>query len=579
MMDSTQELSKTRNHLSDHFKVTDWKSLKPYYDELLDRALQSASDLNKWITDRNELEQIVEEELRWRYIRTTCNTSDETLSAEYDYFIREIEPKVKPYTQHFNIKLLNCEYLDEIIDEEFEIYLRQVRTDVELYNEKNIALSMEVQLLNEHYAEISGAMTIEVNGKELTFQQAGKLLQSNDRSVREDIYRKMVKRRLQDTAKLDELFNKQLVLRNKMALNGGYANYRDFRFREMGRYDYTVQDCFTFHESIATEVVPIHNALYGELKNKLGIDPLRPWDMDIIPGQEKPLRPFDTATQLIEKTVTCFTRLNPYFGECLRVMNESQHMDIESRKGKAPGGYNCQLPETGMPFIFMNAAGIASDVTTMVHEGGHAVHSFLARHLPLYQYRECPSEVAELASMTMELFSMEYWDVFYENERDLTNARIRQLEKIVHLFPWVATVDNFQHWIYTNPQHTTAEREKAWTTIHDKYSPSTVDWTGMEEVKAHQWHRQLHIFEIPFYYIEYAMAQLGAIAMWKEFKKDQRKALKNYHQALSLGHTKPIKEIYATAGIQFDFSAPYVRDLMQFLNGELEVLKKKLATF
>jgi oligoendopeptidase F len=574
-MDSTMERNKTRNHLSHHFKVTDWENLKLYYDELIKRPIQAASDLSKWITDRNELDQVVEEELRWRYIRTTCNTSDEALSAEYEYFIREIEPKVKPYTHDFNIKLLNSESLDDIIDEEFEIYLRQVRTDVELYNEKNIALSMEVQLLNEHYTEINGAMTINVKGEELTFQQAGKLLQSNDRSQREDIYRKMVKRRLQDTAKLDGIFSKQLALRHKMAQNCGYANYRDFRFREMGRHDYTVEDCFTFHESIATEVVPEHNALYVELKKNLGIDPLRPWDMDIIPGQEKPLKPFDDADELIAKTVICFTRLNPYFGECLKVMNESRHMDIESRKGKAPGGYNCQLPETGMPFIFMNAAGIASDVTTMVHEGGHAVHSFLTRHLPLYQYRECPSEVAELASMTMELFSMRHWDVFYDNDNDLNKARIRQLEKIVHLFPWVATVDHFQHWVYTHPHHTTNEREAAWMNIHDKYSASVVDWSGLEEVKLHQWHRQLHIFEIPFYYIEYAMAQLGAIAMWKEFKKDERKALKNYHKALSLGYTKPIKEIYVTAGIHFDFSATYVKELIQFLKEELDELKKK----
>jgi oligoendopeptidase F len=229
-----------------------------------------------------------------------------------------------------------------------------------------------------------------------------------------------------------------------------------------------------------------------------------------------------------------------------------------------------------MPFIFMNAAGMASDVTTMVHEGGHAVHSFLTRHLPLYQYRECPSEVAELASMTMELFSMEYWEVFYDNETDLTQARIRQLEKIIHLFPWVATVDHFQHWIYTHPYHTNDERKAEWIKIHDTYSPSVVDWSGMGKVKSHQWHRQLHIFEIPFYYIEYAMAQLGAIAMWKEFKKDKNRALKNYHKALSLGHTKPIKEIYATAGIHFDFSGSYVKELIQFVKDELDALKKRV---
>ena len=337
-MDFTLEINKTRNHLSDDFKVTDWENLKPYYDELLSRPLPTASALRKWVRDRNELEQIVEEELRWRYIHTTCNTTDETFSADYDYFIRHIEPRVKPYTHNFNLKLLNSECLDDIIDDEFGIHLRQVRTDVELYNEKNIVLSMEIQLLNEQYAEINGAMTIEVDGKELTFQQASKMLQSNDRSLRENIYRKMVNRRLQDTDTLDELFNKQLALRHKMALNCGYSNYRDFRFREMGRYDYTVQDCFTFHESIATEVVPEHNALYVELKKELGVDPLRPWDMDIIPGQEEPLKPFDNADELIAKTVKCFTRLNPYFAECLKLMNESRHMDIESGKVKRPAG-------------------------------------------------------------------------------------------------------------------------------------------------------------------------------------------------------------------------------------------------
>jgi oligoendopeptidase F len=253
-------------------------------------------------------------------------------------------------------------------------------------------------------------------------------------------------------------------------------------------------------------------------------------------------------------------------------MKEMGHLDLDSRIGKAPGGFNYPLYEIGVPFIYMNAAGTLRDLVTMVHEGGHAIHSFLTRDLELTEFKSVPSEVAELASMGMELISMDFWDEFFTNEDDLKRAQKEQLEKVISTLPWVAAIDKFQHWIYENPNHTEKERYDKWKEIMNTFGSAVVDWSGFEDVRSNLWQKQLHLFEVPFYYIEYGMAQLGAIALWRNYKQNPEKTIKQYKEALKLGYTKSIGEIYKTAGIEFNFTRNYVRELMHFVSDELKKL-------
>ena len=340
----------------------------------------------------------------------------------------------------------------------------------------------------------------------------------------------------------------------------------------MGRFDYSKEDCYQFHEAIKLHVLPLIDKIYARKKKKLGVSNLKPWDTEAEPAGIAPLKPFTDGKDLYNKSVACFEKLNPFFADCLRKMNDLKHFDLESRKGKAPGGYNCPLAESGAPFIFMNAAGQMSDVTTMVHEGGHAIHSFLAHPLSLTAFKEYPMEMAEVASMSMELFTMNHWQSFFDNEEDLNRAKEHQLERTITIFPWIAIIDKFQHWVYENPMHTIEERTSSWKNIVAEFSTDSIDYSGLDMYRAIGWQRQLHLFEVPFYYIEYGIAQLGAIGMWMQYQINPKQALENYMNALSLGGTKTLPELYKTAGIEFNFSPNYVKKLMDFTNQELEKL-------
>jgi oligoendopeptidase F len=443
---------------------------------------------------------------------------------------------------------------------------------MELFREENIPLQAELSVLKQQYGVISGKMTVTMNGQAYTLQQASKFLQSHDRSVREEVYRKIQERRLQDKDALNDLYNQLIEKRAQEAVNAGFSNYRDYRFKELGRFDYTKEDCFAFHEAVKLHVLPLVNIIYEKKKKKLGLDTLRPWDTDAEPAGTEPLRPFKASEELINKTVDCFTKLRPFFGECLRKMQELKHLDLESRIGKAPGGYNCPLAESGAPFIFMNASGQMNDVTTMVHEGGHAVHSFLAHPLTLSGFKEYPMEIAEVASMAMELFSMENWEVFFSNKEELLRAKEHQLERVITIFPWIAIIDKFQHWVYENPTHTPEQRTTHWNEILNEFKDSVIDYSGLEEYRNNAWQRQLHLFEVPFYYIEYGIAQLGAIGMWMQFKNNAEKALDNYCNALSLGATKTLPDLYSAAGLKFDFSPAQIKVLMEFVKKEMDQL-------
>ncbi|QJB34648.1 M3 family oligoendopeptidase [Chitinophaga oryzae] len=558
-----------RHFLPETFEVTTWDTLQPYYEALQQRNINSVADLEQWLKDISELDAVISEDACWRQIKMTCDTTNKELEEAFTYFCMEIQPRLQPYADALNKKLLESPFLKDLDQELYKTYLRNVKKQVKLFREENIPLQAELSVMAQQYGVIAGKMTITVNGKEYTLQQAAKFLENEDRALREEVFTKTAARRLQDRDALDELYTGLIQKRDQVAKNAGFANYRDYKFEELGRFDYTKEDCFQFHEAVKTHILPLVQQILEKQQAKLKVDKLKPWDTEAEPAGIKPLEPFHTGEELITKTIETFDQLGPFFGDCLRVMKKMGRLDLESRIGKAPGGYNCPLAETGVPFIFMNAAGQMKDLTTMVHEGGHAVHSFLSHNLPLSAFKEYPMEIAEVASMSMELLTMDYWDIFFDDKEQLRRARLQQLERPLTIFPWIATIDKFQHWIYEHPQHTTAERTAKWLEILDEFSPAVVDWSGHEDYRAITWQRQLHLFEVPFYYIEYGIAQLGAIAMWKQFKENKQQALDNYVQALSLGNTKTLPELYKAAGIRFDLSPAYIKELADFMRSEI----------
>jgi oligoendopeptidase F len=561
-----------RKFIPADYKMTDWASLEPFFKELAERPINSRQDLENWMKDISEVEAVVSEDACWRQIKMTCDTTDKQLEDAFTFFCMEIQPQLQPYADLLNRKLIDSPYTLELDDEKYYTYLRNVRKSIDLFREENIPLQAELSVMQQQYGAIAGKMTIEVNGQEYTLQQAGKFLESHDRNLREEVYRKMQERRLQDKGAMNELYTKLVHKRDEVAKNAGFANYRDYKFVELGRFDYTKEDCFQFHEAVKLHVLPLIDKIYEKKRKKLNLDKLRPWDTEAEPEGVEPLKPFNGGTELYEKSVKCFEELNPFFAACLRKMNELKHFDLESRKGKAPGGYNCPLSESGAPFIFMNAAGQMSDVTTMVHEGGHAVHSFLAHELELSAFKEYPMEMAEVASMAMELFTMDHWKAFFDNDEDLKRAKEHQLERTITIFPWIATIDKFQHWVYENPHHTEEERTAKWMEILNEFASKAIDYSGLDEYRKISWQRQLHLFEVPFYYIEYGIAQLGAIGLWMQYKQNPKQALQNYMDALSLGGTKTLPELYKTAGLKLDLSPDHIKTLMEFTAAEMDKL-------
>lgn len=560
-----------RRFLPNKLKVTSWDVLAPYFNQLVERPINNKHDLEEWLKDRSELEAFVSEDLAWRYVKMTCNTEDKELEKAYLFFVTEIEPQISPINDKLNRKLVDCPYIDELDKDKYFIYLRGIKKEIEIFREANVPLMAEIATESQKYGSIVGGLMVEIDGKELTLQQAANYLKNPDRTKRETAFNKINEKRLAHAQELDQLFDKLIALRHQVAVNAGFENYRDYMFAALGRFDYEPEDCFAFHAAIQQEVVPLVKQFNEKREKELGFK-LRPWDLEVDTQNREALEPFTSGADLLDKTVKCFRKVDDYFAWCIETMDNMGRLDLESRKGKAPGGYNYPMAETSVPFIFMNAASSTRDVETMVHEGGHAVHSFLSKDLELAAFKNCPSEVAELASMSMELISYDGQDEFYRTPEEFTRAKEEHLEGIIKILPWIATIDKFQHWIYTHPTHTADERKAYWIELSKEFGTGMVDWSGYEHIQAYTWQKQLHLFEVPFYYIEYGMAQLGALGVWRNFLTDKKKAVTQYKEALSLGYTKPIGDIYNAAGVEFNFSASYIKSLMEFVKAELNKL-------
>ena len=566
------------NFVSPELDCSDFANLEPLYQALLDRPIESPEDAEQWLIDLSDLQAVVSEYGARRNIDLACHTEDKAIEAAYMNFIENVRPKIAPMVFKLQKKLIESPHAAalEATDPRYAVLLREWRTDVEIYRDENVPLQTEVTRLTTEYNKLRGAMTVEFDGREQTLQQLARYLEEPDRSVRESAWQAGEQRQAQDRERQDEIFDKLLDLRHRIATNAGLPDFRAYTWKAYGRFDYEPADCVRFADAIEQTFMPLVERLDEERAERLGLDRLRPWDLAVDPRGRPPLRPFDPAdiNRFVANTKAIFERLSPQLAEDFASLSDNGNLDLESRKAKRPGGFQSTLNAVRQPFIFMNAAGVQRDVDTLLHEGGHAFHTLAAREEPLTFLRHAPIEFCEVASMTMELLGCDHYDTFYDDSEEAARAKRRQLEGIIRFFPWMATVDQFQHWLYTHPDHTRAQRTEAWLEISGRFTSPLIDWSGLEEAQRSRWQRQLHIFCYPFYYVEYGIAQIGALQVWRNARQDCKQALADYRKALSLGGTRPLPELFAAAGIDFDFSAETIAPLVDQLGKELEKLQE-----
>ncbi|RMG73822.1 MAG: M3 family oligoendopeptidase [Bacteroidetes bacterium] len=559
-----QDRKQARHFVPADFEISDWEGLRPFYEALLTEEPGDVEALKGLLARRNELDSIFWEEYAWRYIRMTCDTTDPDKQTAYSTFVQEIVPKQSEIADQLNRKIAGHPAFGELPAEPYLPYVRSLKREIDLFRKENIKLRAEEEPHGQVFRARTSQMSIEHEGQTLTMQQAGKFLESYDRAERQAVWEKMSARRAEDQDDLEAAFDQLVALRHQQAQNAGYASFTAYKFDLMGRFDYSLADTHAFHQAIEEVMRPVYEALMEERRQRLGVDTLRPWDLSVDIYGKTPLHPFETARELLGGSIDILSRLRPELGEMLRIMDREGFLDLDTRPGKSPGGYNYPLMETGIPFIFMNAAGTHTDVTTMLHESGHAIHAFVTRDLPLVELKQPPSEVAELASMTMELLALDHYDVFYADPVARTRAQKEQLLRCIVVLPWIATVDAFQQWVYDHPDHSREARYAAWRETYRRFHGDIVDWNGYEAYLDALWLKQGHIYEVPFYYIEYAIAQLGAIAIWRNYEQDPQAGLQAYLEALQMGYTRPIPQVYEAAGIAFDFSVEYVRECIDF---------------
>lgn len=560
-----------RTFVPQHADMGDWSQVEPLFQQLLNRNPASVGAVEQWLLDWSELASALDEEKSKRYIAMTVQTDDPVREAAYQDFVEQVEPKTKPLWFALQQAYLQNPYRKLLPMATYALMDRIIENDVTLFREENVPLETEEALLAKEYQKVTGLMTIVYEGQELTMQQAQKHLEEPDRKARQQVWQLTAARRLQDKHTLDGLYDQMITRRTQIGRNAGFGDYRDYIFRKYRRFDYTSEHCFQYHEGVERAALPLVRQLHEERRRKLGVDTLRPWDLQVDPLNRPPLRPFTTVDELLEGIEEIFRRVDPALGEQFKFMRDEHLLDLESRKGKAPGGYQETLQERRWPFIFGNAVGRDDDLRLLLHEGGHAFHALASRDLPLIFYRNAPIEFAEVASMGMELLATPHLDVFYGNPDEFKRSYRTTLQEAVFTMTWVATIDAFQHWVYAHPDHTRAQRVQAWRQTYDRFA-GLVDWTGYEEVRDYQWQRQLHLYVVPFYYIEYGIAQVGALQIWLQSRTNQRAAMERYWQALALGGSKPLPALFEAAGATFRFDYETLAPLMEAVGEELAKL-------
>jgi len=558
-----------RRHVAAEVDFGEWATAETYYRELAERAVGSLTEFEQWLLDWSELDAAFDEEGTRRRVEMTRATDDPQRERRYLHFVENVQPQREPWHDKLRRKFSELAGRFPLPRKRYEVLERSIRNSIEIFRAENIPLQVEDAKLQQQYQKITGAMTVTYCGRELTLQQLARYLEEPDRQVREQTYRLGSERFLSDADALDDIYDRMVRIRHQMARNAGLPTYREYAFKAMERFDYTPDDCIAFHEAIAEVVVPAATLLAEQRRRKLKLQTLRPWDLAVDPENRPPLRPFDNEERFTQGCSRIFHQVSRELGQIFDLMCRRDLLDLSSRKGKAPGGYMSAFAERREPFIFMNAVGTEGDVRTLLHEGGHAFHTWACRHEPIYAYRGYPIEFAEVASMGMELLSLPHLEEFYGHETD--RARKRFLEDIVDFFPFMARVDAFQHWVYTHVDAGREGRKDEWVRLGRRFSPF-VDRSGLERDERHSWHRKLHFFEAPFYYVEYGIAQLGALQVWMNSRRDYEQAVAFYRNGLALGAARPLPELFEAAGCKFDFSQQTLRPLIEALMAEIERL-------
>lgn len=550
-----------------------WSQIAPYYQDLEQRQLGSGI-VAAWLADWTRISDLISERYARLNIAVTQDTTNAQAEQAYNAFLDEIFPHAEAAEQRLKEKLL----ASGLEPEGFSLPLRKMRTEAALFREANIPLLSEERKLSAAYDKVIGAQTVIWEGKEITLQQLRPILQYQDRQRRQQAWRLASQRQLDDRQSINDLWGKLMKLRGELAHNAGLPDYRAYRWREMLRLDYSPADCEQFQQAIEQVAVPAASRVYERHRQNLGYESLRPWDLDqeLYPVQHPVISPYGSLEDLISGADRIFQRLDPQLGEYFHIMRQEKLLDLDNRKGKAPGGYCTSLPVARRPFIFMNAVGLVSDVRTLLHESGHAFHNFERSSLPYAQQRFSGLEFAEVASMTMELLTSPYLAEeqggLYSLE-DARRAHKAHLERILCFWPYMAIVDAFQHWVYTHHDQASQPEQcdAKWLELWGRFMPG-VDWSGLDEEAMTGWQRKQHIHSDPFYYIEYGVAQLGAVQVWGNALQDQSEALRRYRQALSLGGTASLPDLYRAAGAKLAFDADTLGQAVSLVETQLETL-------
>ena len=552
--------------IPEDFDASSWENIEPYVDDLIQRSLSCSSCLEKLISDSSNLAEHISETGALLYIGMTCDTENETKKNDFLNFVENVRPKLSKFSDKLNRRIAEHPSVGDLPDR-YDLMIRGIKSDIDIFREENIPLGVEQTKLVTKAQGITGGMTVEFEGEERTFPEMKAFLESNNRSVREKAWKSMVSRWMNDSEELSEIFDELIKIRHEIAKNAGFDSYTNYMFKAMHRFDYTVEDCLTFHNSIEKVCMPIVREINEKRRSSFNLEILSPWDVNEKSGSgpdiegKNPLRPFDNVGEMVQKLSELFHKMSRDLGNKFDKLVEMDTLDLETRKGKAPGGYQYYLEKSRVPFIFMNAAGLQGDLETMIHESGHAFHSLYCGHLELIDERNYPIEFAEVASMSMELLTQDEWQIFYDNDDEVNRAILSHLEGVVFLLPWIATIDAFQHWIYADPNHTREERTEYWLSLRDRFG-SKMDWKDNEDFRELSWQQQGHLFGVPFYYIEYGIAQLGALQLWQTHRKSPEKALKDYENAMKLGNTKILPELFAAAELKLGFDEKHVDSLI-----------------
>lgn len=556
------------------FDATRWDVIEPLVRALLERPIATPGEFERWLLDRSELDAACGEAKADLYIAMTCRTDDESAQRAYTAYIEAVPPRLTPAAFELDTRQSSLAARFTLPSARYGVLDRATKANVEIFREENVPLETRLTLLAQKYDQTIGAMTVHFDGEEQPLPRMARYQEVPDRAVRESAWRAVGERRLRDTGEIESIYDEMIACRQSVAANAGFQNFLGYAFRSMHRFDYTPEHCVRFHEGVERTIVPLVRRIDGRRRGALRVDPLRPWDLSVDTLGRPPLRPFEGGGELLRKTRAAFDRLDPRLGrmvgELAKPSGGRESLDLDSRRGKAPGGYQYMRDRSRTPFIFMNAAGLARDVVTMVHEAGHAFHSMLCVEEPLLAYRHSPIEFAEVASMSMELLILPHLlGTFYDTAEDHARHVRQQIERSVSILPWIATIDAFQHWVYTNPAHGREERAARWLALDERFG-NAISWEGLEPHKRHLWQRQQHLFSVPLYYIEYGIAQLGALQLWvHSLEHGEASAIDRYTRALALGGSRPLPELFEAAGLRFEFGPEALARVAERVDREL----------